>query len=146
MQPTRRSSLFLMELMMAILLFSLAATVCVQVFVKSHTLEKESTELSQAVFASTSVAEIFRSSDDYAEILQEQFPFADITNDCIKIYYADNWVPVASSDASYQLTFATKSSDGFLYGYLYVSEYGNDVSSIYDLELKKYIAKEDLAS
>ena len=74
MQPTRRSTIFLMELIMAILIFSLAATVCVQVFVKSHTIEKDSDQLSNALFASVSVAEIIRSSDSYESVLSTQYP------------------------------------------------------------------------
>ena len=62
-QPTRRSSLFLMELIIAILFFSLAATVCVRFFVKSYTLEQESQKLNHAVNAATSVAEIFRNQE-----------------------------------------------------------------------------------
>ena len=73
-QPTRRSSLFLMELIIAILFFSLASTVCVRIFVKSHTLEQESIQLNHAVLAASSVAEIFRNQENPFEILEKQYP------------------------------------------------------------------------
>ncbi len=53
-----RSSLFLMELIMSILFFSLAAAVCVQLFVQSHTLSKSSVELNHAVVECESLAEL----------------------------------------------------------------------------------------
>lgn len=60
----RSSSLFLMELILAILFFSVASAVCVQIFVKSHLISRQSEELSQAVTLCTNSAEIFAASDD----------------------------------------------------------------------------------
>lgn len=142
MQPTRRSTLFLMELMMAILLFSLAAAVCVQVFVKSHTLEKESTELSHAVFASASVAEIFRSSDDYENFLLTEFPDSISEDGVHLIYYDENFSPVAS-DPIYCLKFVTDTDENFITGHIYVYKASDDSTLIYELEVKKYNSKED---
>ena len=56
-KKTSRSSLFLMELIMSILFFSLAAAVCVQLFVQSHTLSKSSVELNHGVVECESMAE-----------------------------------------------------------------------------------------
>lgn len=52
-----KSGLFLMELIMSIMFFSLASAVCVELFVKSHTLSKSSVELNHAVVECDSVAE-----------------------------------------------------------------------------------------
>ena len=142
MQPTRRSTLFLMELIMAILLFSLAAAVCVQVFVKSHTIEKESTALTKAVFASSSVAEIFRSSDDYEELLLAEFPQAISENDGYLIYYDEDFSPVVS-DGTYCLKFTTDTEDNFVTGHISVYPSSGESDVIYELDLKKYCAKEE---
>ena len=142
MQPTRRSTLFLMELMMAILLFSLAATVCVQVFVKSHTLEKESTDLSHAVFASSSVAEIFRNSDDYTVLLKKEFPLAKSDERSLQIFYDKEWEPVAESEAEYQLLFVTDRDTDLVTGRITVSSISADVSAIYELQVNKYVPRE----
>ena len=47
--PAKRSSLFLLELMIAILFFCLASAVCVQIFVKAHTTSRETQELNTAL-------------------------------------------------------------------------------------------------
>ena len=60
--PAKRSSLFLMELMIAILFFSLASAVCVQLFVKSHLLTREAADLNQAVSQAQSAAEVIRTT------------------------------------------------------------------------------------
>lgn len=67
-RKTSRASLFLMELIMSILFFSLAAAVCVQLFVKSHSLSQSSLELNHAVVECESLAElIFGSNADPKE-------------------------------------------------------------------------------
>ena len=91
MQPTRRSSLFLLELIIAILLFILAAAICVQVFVKSHLLEQKSNDLSQAVLASASVAEILRSDGDYEDLLLHKLGAKKLADGRYRIYYDENW-------------------------------------------------------
>ena len=55
-----KSGLFLMELIMSIMFFSLASAVCVELFVRSHTLSKSSVELNHAVVECDSVAEFIQ--------------------------------------------------------------------------------------
>lgn len=62
-QHSKRSSLFLLELILAIGFFCIASAVCVQIFVKSYTIEQESTSLNHAVHLATSAAETFCHSD-----------------------------------------------------------------------------------
>lgn len=57
-----RSGMLLLELMMAILIFSLAAAVCIQVFLKAHDLSQRAQELTQAVNCCGSAAETLRSA------------------------------------------------------------------------------------
>ena len=54
----RSSSLFLMELIFAILFFSVASAVCVEFFVKAHLLSRDSDALSRAVNECAGAAEI----------------------------------------------------------------------------------------
>lgn len=60
---TSKSSLFLMELILAILFFSLASAICVQMFVKGHSLSSDSVKLNHAVIYCESMAEMFYSTD-----------------------------------------------------------------------------------
>lgn len=58
----RSSSLFLMELILAILFFSVASAFCVQIFVKSHLLSRHAAAQRHAVTECTNAAEAFKAS------------------------------------------------------------------------------------
>ena len=139
-QPARRSSLFLMELIIAILFFSLAATICVRIFVKSHALEQESVDLNHAVNAATSVAEIFRSQENVYSVLQEHFPTGELAENAYHIFYDTDWNLCGASDADYIVTLHTKPSAPFLLGTVDVTHGEN---ALYQLDLKKYMAQEE---
>lgn len=55
----RKTGLFLMELIIAILFFSLAATICIQLFVKSHMISERSIALNYSILLAQNTAEIF---------------------------------------------------------------------------------------
>ena len=138
-QPTRRSSLFLLELMIAILFFSLSAAVCVRFFVKSHTLETQSMDLNHAVTAATSAAEILRSAEDPYNRLLKLFPSGDLGEDTFQIYYDFDWNPCTASKAAYRLILKTEYTESFLTGSIQV--YKNK-TSLYTLTIEKYLTKE----
>ena len=54
---SRGSGLFLLELMISIAFFAIAASGCVQIFAKAHTLSTEAEKLDQAVSIAQSLAE-----------------------------------------------------------------------------------------
>lgn len=138
-QPTRRSSLFLMELIIAILFFSLAATVCVRFFVKSYTLEQESQKLNHAVNAATSVAEIFRNQEQPFSLLAEEYPHGESKDPSYLIYYDNTWKLCNSANAAYTVVLQTTETDIFIIGDIIVTDNDN---TIYHLTIKKYIEKE----
>lgn len=55
----RKTGLFLMELIIAILFFSLAAVICIQLFVKSHMISERSIALNHSILLAQNTAEIF---------------------------------------------------------------------------------------
>ena len=139
-QTARRSSLFLMELLVAILFFLLASAVCVRLFVKSHTLERDSINLNHAVTAATTVAEIFRNQEAPYDLLKDQFPLGIQSEQCFCIFYNENWELCSFSESSYEVLLNTEISDSFVIGSIAVSE-GDDL--LYELNIKKYLEQED---
>ena len=80
----RSSSLFLLELIIAILFFSVASAVCVQFFVKSHTMSQQSQAMNFAVGECSSIAEIVQASDNEKEIVslvKNIYPDVDVNSD-----------------------------------------------------------------
>lgn len=58
-----KSSLFLMEMIISILFFSVAAAACIQLFVKAHLIDNQTKEQNQAVIWSQNLAELWYASD-----------------------------------------------------------------------------------
>ena len=54
-----KASLFLMELIIAILIFSLSSALCVQLFAKAHLLSNKTKDLNHAISLCESVAEVY---------------------------------------------------------------------------------------
>ena len=71
-----KSGIFLMELILSILFFSIAAAVCVKLFVTSHQLSDQSVKLNHAVAMAESIAEAFYGCNGNAGELETLFPDA----------------------------------------------------------------------
>ena len=65
----RKTGLFLMELIIAILFFSLAAAICIQLFVKSHMISERSIALNHSILLAQNTAEIFYATNGDPEKL-----------------------------------------------------------------------------
>ena len=63
----RKTGLFLMELISAILFFSLAAALCIQLFVKSHMISERSIALNHSILLAQNTAEIFYATNGNPE-------------------------------------------------------------------------------
>lgn len=77
-----KSGLFLLELMIAILFFALASSVCLQIFVKSYKVSQSSENLNHAVNITQSIFAKFE-SDDYTNQLEEKN---------YEIYFDKDWM------------------------------------------------------
>ena len=118
-RPSRRSSLFLLELLFAILFFILASTICVRLFVKSHTIETEASDLNHAVNCASSVAELLQAGH----------------MDSCTIFYDENWAETTAEDACYRLVLETSLEDSFLFGNIRISKSDR---LLYELDVKYY--------
>mgnify|MGYP007123082756 CR=1 FL=1 len=161
----RSSSLFLMELILAILFFSVASAVCVEFFVKSHLMSQDSEKLTRAVNECSGAAEIVCTSDSLAEglsLLQQQYPegeYPDLGNydfagspvgagdlDAkadVKIYYDDFFVPCEESAAAYVLGIHLTQKEQMIEAVVEMREEGDREADlpVYQLNTKHHIAR-----
>ena len=98
-----KASLFLMELIMSILFFSLSAAVCVQLFVESHTLSNESLRLNYAVITSESMAEAFYNTNGDLAALKGILDGAyyNESRHSVNIYYDADFRPLDINEFTY---------------------------------------------
>ena len=155
-----RSSLFLMELIIAILFFSLASAVCLRMFAKSHQLSTDASDRNQAVNQTCNVAELIKYDlENNTHTLADNYPDADIIKS-VKgsadaanaedmyngsvIYFDKNWKTCSAGHYVYKLTIQAQDSSNTLRKYsLTVSEAASDKHNcIYELPISIHIARE----
>ena len=106
------SSLFLLELILAVLFFSVASALCIQIFTKAHLMSQDARDLNFAVNEVSSMAEQISagtlhsdtaaSSDDTASDPSTQMPDDSLQD--AAAYYDSGYASCEKADAVYVLT------------------------------------------
>ena len=123
------SGMFLIELLLALLIFAIASAICLQVFVTAHLLSAESNNINHAVVAAQNVAECFKASNgdlaQTANLLQGSTETAD---NRLTQYFNSEWKPAASNDFNFilEVTLAPQQG-GFVSGELTVNAAKGDL-------------------
>ena len=124
-----RHSLFLLECILALLVFSLAAAVCAQLFAKTARLERQAESLNQGVLLAQTAAEAFRSCggdpEKTAGLLE-----AGLSEHGLTAWYGEDGLPSGEQEAVYILRVAFSRSGGVAYGDIDVARAG---ASVYTL-------------
>lgn len=142
---TKSSTLFLLELIFAILFFSIASAVCVQIFVKAHLLSRDAQALQLAVNECTGVAELITTSPSM-DIINERFDLAypnatgDISS-AICIYYNQSLTPCTESEGLYKLTVVPDLADHLLSADIRMTDLQKG-KSVYELQVVHHIPQE----
>ena len=131
----RRSSLFLIELMLAILFFAVACGVCVQFLVKARLMSNEASRLTEAVESCTMASETIASGDSLADIserLEAVYPGCEVDLTGL----ADN------AELTFQLTdelTATCSLSNGMLNVLLTYTTDPEEEPVYTLTVEKYL-------
>ena len=131
------SSMFLLELIIAILFFSICSAICVQLFVSSHLLSKDASTLDMAVNQATSAAETIKNSSDSTAALSSVFPTIELTADQLTLYYNATWSACKKERATYCMTIDISNAESMETGNIKVFELETN-TSLYSLVVKHY--------
>lgn len=112
-----RSSLFLMEIIVAIGILSVVGALCLQIFAYSHTINETSSNQTQAALKAQDIASLWQSQNN---------------NEKIKQYYDKNWEPC--NENQYEFYLEATPDDETLNINIYQKE-----ESIYHLYVEKHI-------
>ena len=107
-----KSGLFLMEIMFAILFFSLAGAVCLQLFVKAHSLSRDAKTLDAAVTVCQSAAAVLEAEG--ADALAARFDGV-WTDDVFTAPQGDCLLKVSENEDFYDIRALESSGDTELY-------------------------------
>lgn len=87
-----KSAIFLFELMVIILIFTLAAAVCTQIFASSYKMSQESRALTMGSINAQSMAEHFKSTGEAQD----------------DMYFDEDWVQTTEANAYFTVKFEDK--------------------------------------
>lgn len=116
-----KSSLFLMELIISILFFSMTSAACIQLFVKAHLLNVKTTEQNQTVMWTQNLAELWRAYDGdmlkiytqlSADYDSENKGYVYLSNDGrnLHLYFDSKWNQT-QNDITYIVSLSDKGYD-----------------------------------
>lgn len=139
------SSLFLLELILAVLFFSVASALCIQIFTKAHLMSQDARDLNFAVNEVSSMAEQISagtlhsdtaaSSDDTASDPSTQM--SDGTLQDAAAYYDSSYASCEKADAVYVLTVHYEPEDTLLKAHISMDTIA-DNRNIYTLDVTKH--------
>ena len=99
-----KSSVFLMEILINILLFSVLCVCSLQFFIHSYQLTEKTTILHQAVTACNNVAAVYETGDGSTTAITEAFPHAISANGIIYLYLDKNYQECDAQNVVYYIT------------------------------------------
>ncbi len=115
------SSLFLLELILAVLFFSVASALCIQIFTKAHLMSQDARDLNFAVNEVSSMAE----------------QMSDGTLQDAAAYYNSSYASCEKADAVYVLTVHYEPEDTLLKAHISMDTIA-DNRNIYTLDVTKH--------
>lgn len=98
-----KSSMFLMEILINILLFSLLCVCSLQFFIKALSLTDNTTTLHHAVTACNNVAAIYETDNGDITDLWEIYNYALHVDDQVIIYFNENYEECSREDSTYYI-------------------------------------------
>jgi len=153
-----KSSLFLLELIIAILFFSISAAACIQLFAKAHAVDVRTGEQNQAIVWSQNLAELWRCSNGDITFVGEQIredyffpegsvvynPSGDVTT--LTFQFDKNWFFTAGTpDYRIVLESASMPDDsGMLYASISLYKDAESGLPFYELPLQLYITEKEV--
>ncbi|MEY8516749.1 hypothetical protein AALC25_07415 [Lachnospiraceae bacterium 29-84] len=139
------SSMFLMEMMVAIMLFSLASSVCLRMFATCRQISGQTRDLNMAVYQAGNAAELIKCalSDGQAAgeavfpgCIQNEYPQSTFDSSHISVYYDEMWNPCQKTGSTFHMDISQTRRDGLLLYDIHVLPVEKGKEAVYTLTLK----------
>lgn len=136
-----KSGLFLIELMIAILLFMVTAGVFLRAFVKSHQMSEDAEALFEAQKLASDAADILEKSEDFTGDLKKYFPGICLESPGkMAVEYDKEWKESSKKGGVYEMAISWNEVSGLWHTEIVVSKTGG--KELYRLTLKIYCPRE----
>lgn len=135
-QGSSHSRAFFLELVLNLVLFTLCAAVCLQVFAQAKIQSDTSSALSRASLQSQSIAEVFKASGGDLQQMSESLR-GEIKDGTLYLHFDENNEQIPSGDAAVlQISCAVSEQDGMKTAEINSVLRGKE---IYSLQAKAYV-------
>lgn len=113
MKIKNKSNLLLIELILAVLFFSLAASICVKVMFSSYEISMENSILTKATITGDSLVTVFKEKDinSVCSIIKQLYPNSDVQGKKFTIYLDNNFKDVAVENARYNIEITSEDNE-----------------------------------
>ena len=109
-QHNSGTSLFLMEMILALLFLSLSSAACIQIFAAARKNRIQAEQWNQIQALTTSVGEALEGTDGSPDQLLNILPDGTQTSDSLIWYYDSSWQSCSAKEASYEMIFIPDAS------------------------------------
>lgn len=130
-----KASMFLFEILINILLFSVLCVCSLQFFIKAYQITENTTTLHHAVTACNNVAAVFQSNNGSTKAIQQTFSKAITENERIYIYLDENYQECDSQDVAFYITVTEQMSQ---IPSVRISFYKNGMDASYSIDVYHY--------
>lgn len=110
LQHNSGNSLFLMEMILALLFLSLSCAACIQVFAAARSNRLRAQQLNQIQALTTSMGEVLEGTDGSNEQILSFFPNGSQKSAELIWYYDEAWQSCEDSESAYEMIFTPDSS------------------------------------
>lgn len=133
---TSRSGLLVIELVIAVGVFSLCAAICIGLFMQADRVSRESDALSRAVNAARNIAEQYKAADGDLRRLAKVCGAAQAADGSLILAFDADWSEVNPADGtvSYRLTVEPEEVQGYQRASLTVQQ-AESSAALYTLSL-----------
>lgn len=132
-----RASLFLMELMISIMFFAISGVVCIQLFVKAHTINEVTEDKSNAILIAQDICEYYHyTNGDKADMLSYYWDYEE-TDSSILLYFTENGNACSKVGAQYVATLTFNQELSYRILSLEIRNVEDEI--LYSTLLKKYV-------
>ena len=135
------SRIFLMELIIAVLFFSLASAVCLRMFAASRQISKDAVKQNMAMTQAGNAAELLKyahsQNENFPACILEQYPYAVTDTAEITVYFDEDWIHCAIENAVFLLQIVQVPTEDDIIPYqIAVWDTTDNNAAIYTLDLK----------
>ena len=106
-----KSGLFLIELIIATLFFALSSTVCIQMFVKGHTIAESNAKINRSIIEAQSLADLYQSTQADLDEMLDYYTKGECNGNSFTVYYDASWQQTTQDKAAYKAVLNSSEGD-----------------------------------